>query len=65
MAIQKTEAKKSLKEAAKANTITQPPTSSVKMDKEELNTLQSLQTETDKLVYSLGQVWINKSPSPK
>ena len=61
MAIQKTEAKQSLKEAAK----TQSPTNPVKMDQEDLNTLQELQTQTDKLVYSLGQLYINKEKLQK
>ena len=65
MAIQKTEAKQSLKEAAKAQTKTQSPTNPVKMDQEDLNTLQELQTQTDKLVYSLGQLYINKEKLQK
>ena len=60
MVIQKTESKKSLQEAAKLKTTLQPSTSPVKMDKDDLTTLQSLQAETDKLIYNLGQVWVNK-----
>ena len=46
-------------------TKTESPTNPVKMDQEDLNTLQELQTQTDKLVYSLGQLYINKEKLQK
>ena len=36
------------------------PTGPIKIDEKDLNTLKTLQQDTDKLVYNLGQLYVQK-----
>ena len=62
MAIQKTVKKPETQTAPKPETMeqNQNKASVRKMDPEDLENLQKLQTETDRLIYNLGQVWVQK-----
>ena len=38
----------------------QQPTGPIKIDEKDLNTLKTLQQDTDKLIYNLGQLYVQK-----
>ena len=46
--------------AVKSKKETPKPTGPQKIDEKDLNTLKQLQADTDKLVYNLGQLYIQK-----
>ncbi len=58
MAIKTTETTKSTKTVQK-------PTETIKMDEIDLNTLKQLQQDTDKLIYNLGQLYVQKDKLSK
>ena len=39
---------------------TPKPTGPIKIDEKDLNTLKTLQQDTDKLIYNLGQLYVQK-----
>ena len=50
---------------AKATQTTPISTETIKMDEIDLNTLKQLQQDTDKLIYNLGQLYVQKDKLSK
>jgi|TARA_B110000305_G_C19409726_1_gene624743 uncharacterized protein HemY len=56
---------KTTTEATKPTKTVQKPTEIIKMDEIDLNTLKQLQQDTDKLIYNLGQLYVQKDKLSK
>jgi|TARA_B110000977_G_scaffold105622_1_gene137760 uncharacterized protein HemY len=56
---------KTTTEATKPTKTVQKSTEIIKMDEIDLNTLKQLQQDTDKLIYNLGQLYVQKDKLSK